>query len=380
MLVGPFPTALPMISAMARSTRGLSDRLLRLPIATKVLVANTVIVVMGAAIGTWLTATLVRLDPATDYLDLVLVLGAIGTILSVAVNHAVLRAAFAPLRALERTVSAVRRGDLTTRARRLATSDPSIDQLGDTLNGMLDELVTYRSRLRAMSSQVIRAQEEERLRIARELHDETAQALTSIVVHLRVLQSASDLAQVRAGLSATREITMAALEDVRKLAIELRPTLLDHLGLVAALEEHCRDWQQRGGIEVEFSVDSARGRLHEQVELVIYRVAQEALTNVARHARAGRAHVRLAFEGDEVTLTVDDDGVGFPTEPGGDDTQRLGLFGMRERVELVGGSIAFGRSPLGGARVNARVPHEAWQSSIPTSERAPRRALAGQTS
>jgi len=358
----------------------LSDRLLRLPIATKVLVANTVIVVMGAAIGTWLTATLVRLDPATDYLDLVLVLGSIGTILSVAVNHAVLRAAFAPLRALERTVSAVRRGDLTTRARRLATSDPSIDQLGDTLNGMLDELVTYRSRLRAMSSQVIRAQEEERLRIARELHDETAQALTSIAVHLRVLQSTSDLAQVRAGLSTTREITMAALEDVRKLAIELRPTLLDHLGLVAALEEHCRDCQQRAGIEVEFSVDSAKGRLHEQVELVIYRVAQEALTNVARHARARRACVRLVFELEQVTLTVEDDGVGFPAEPGGDDTQRLGLFGMRERVELVGGSIAFGRSPLGGARVIARVPHEAWQSSIPTSEYAHRQVMVAQPS
>jgi two-component system sensor histidine kinase UhpB len=348
-----------------RSVRRLRERLLALPIIRKVLFANTAIVVLGAVGGTWLTQTISRSEPNAEHWELYVVFAAIGVIASVAVNYLVLRAAFAPLTALVQTVSEVQNGNLEARAPRAATSDPRLEQLRETLNGMLDALLGYRGRLRALSSQVITAQEEERKRISRELHDETAQALTLLLIRLKLLQNARDLEEVRTSAAELRELTARTLEEVRKMAVELRPTTLDHLGLVAALEWYSREFAQRIGGAVDLHVEGLAGRLHPEVELVVYRVVQEALTNIARHAGASRVDVTLRFGDDAVEVAVEDDGRGFDVAEATSNRERgLGLFGMRERVELIGGSISIDSQVGQGTRIRVEVPHTAWSDEL----------------
>jgi two-component system sensor histidine kinase UhpB len=212
---------------------------------------------------------------------------------------------------------------------------------------------------------VITAQEEERKRISRELHDETAQSLTSLLVGLRLLQGARDLEDVRAGAAELRELNARTLEEVRKLAVELRPTTLDHLGLVAALEWYSREYAGRLDAVVDFTSEGLVERLAPEVELVIYRVVQEALTNIARHAHATRVAIRLAFREAAVEATVEDNGEGFDlTEATSSRERGLGLFGMRERVELVGGTFNIATAPGEGTRIRIRVPVTTWGEEL----------------
>jgi len=337
------------------------DRLLGLPIIYKVLVANTSIVVIGAVGGTWLTIGIARSSPAVEHYELLAAFAVVGVLVSVLVNYLVLRAALAPLTALEATVSAVRNGDVEARAPRSAITDPAFEQLRETLNAMLDALSTYRGRLRALSSPIITAQEEERKRISRELHDETAQALTSLLVRLRLLQRARDLEEVKVGAAELRELTARTLEEVRKLAVELRPTTLDHLGLVAALEWYSREYAQRLDASVDFRTEGLAERLPPEVELVIYRVVQEALTNIARHAGASRVEIGLLFRDDAVQVEVRDNGIGFDARAATSSRERgLGLFGMRERVELIGGGFSIESRPGQGTCIEVRVPLTIW--------------------
>jgi len=344
--------------------------LLGLPIIYKVLIANTAIVVVGALGGTWLTLKIARGAPTEEHYGLLGVFALVGVMASVVVNYLVLRAAFAPLSTLEATVSEVRNGNVDARAPRSTFSDPAFEQLRGTLNSMLDAVATYRRRLRNLSSQVITAQEEERKRISRELHDETAQSLTSLLVRLRLLQDARDLDEVKVGAAQLRELTAQTLEEVRKLAVELRPTTLDHLGLVAALEWYSREYAQRLDAEVDFRTEGLAGRLHPEVELVIYRVVQEALTNIARHAQATRAQIALLFRDDAVEVEVEDDGLGFDLQEATSTRERgLGLFGMRERVELIGGTFAIDSRIGQGTCINVRVPITSWGGGLADAER-----------
>jgi two-component system sensor histidine kinase UhpB len=339
----------------------LRDRLLGLSIIYKVLIANSAIVVLGAVGGTWLTLAAARTAPSGEHYELFTLFVVLGVIASIVVNYLVLRAAFAPLLAIEQTVTEVRNGNLDARAPRSTFSDPRIEALRETLNAMLDQVAVYRGRLRGLSSQVITAQEEERKRISRELHDETAQSLTSLLVGLRLLQDARDLDDVKAGVAELRELTARTLEEVRKLAVELRPTTLDHLGLVAAIEWYSREYAERLDAVVDFETEGLPERLAPEVELVIYRVVQEALTNIARHARASQVRVRLGFLETGVEVTVQDNGVGFDLEEATSSRERgLGLFGMRERVELVGGTFNIDTRPGAGTTIRIGVPATTW--------------------
>lgn len=345
----------------------LRDRLLGLPILYKVLIANSAIVVLGAIGGTWLTIRIAEAPGSPEY-GLLLLFGISGVLASVAVNYLVLRAALAPLISLEETVTEVRNGNVDARAPKPTITDPRIEALRETLNAMLDTVATYRGRLRALSSQVITAQEEERKRISRELHDETAQSLTSLLVGLRLLQAARDLEDVKLGAAELRELTARTLEEVRKLAVELRPTTLDHLGLVAALEWYSREYAERLDAVVDFKSEGLAERLASEVELVVYRVVQEALTNIARHAEATRVAIRLVFEEAGVAVTVEDNGRGFDLAEATSSRERgLGLFGMRERVELVGGTFNIATAPGAGTSIRVRVPVTTWGGELATS-------------
>jgi two-component system sensor histidine kinase UhpB len=279
---------------------------------------------------------------------------------SVLINAVVLTLALQPLHALERTVDRVATGDLSARAQRVLFRDPDVERLGETLNTMLDVLQDHRGLLQKMSEQVLVAQEDERKRIARELHDETAQALTTLLIRLKILEKARTAPEMRGQIDELRELTADTLEAVRKLAVELRPATLDDLGLVAALEGYTEAYGSRMPVRVAFHAegfDDREGRLPPQVELVLYRVVQEALTNVAKHAAAHEVRVALSRRTDEVIAAVEDDGGGFHVEDMMRSRERgLGLFGMQERLALVGGQLVIDSLPGRGTRIHARVP------------------------
>jgi two-component system sensor histidine kinase UhpB len=227
----------------------------------------------------------------------------------------------------------------------------------DDLGAALNEAREYHSRIQQMSSQVLTAHEAERKRIARELHDDTAQALTSILVRLRLLERSSNDEDVLRNAEELRDLTSSALDSVRRMAMDLRPASLDDLGLVPALEayveRYCDNWPVRASV----SAAGIRRRLPRDAELVLYRVVQEALTNIAKHASAKTARVRLSRRRNQVTLVVEDDGKGFEPEsvqrsPG----SGLGLFGMRERLALVGGDVRIESERGRGTRITARLP------------------------
>jgi two-component system sensor histidine kinase UhpB len=321
----------------------------RLPLLYRVLIANSAIVVLGAVVGTWATALATRREVQFGGIPLVLVFALLGVVLSVAVNYVVLRAAFRPLEMLARVAEAVRQGDLTARATPLPAGDPQMAHLAQTFNRTLDQLERDRAALRHVASQVISAQEEERKRVSRELHDDTAQVLFAQLLRVAALKGSPN-PEVRAAAAALEEMTVEALEGVRRLALELRPPALDDLA---------QRFGEQLGVEVEFQARGPRGRLPAEVELVLYRVAQEALTNVAKHAGATAVAVDLDRGPIDVTLSVRDNGVGFDPRatvaesPAG---AGLGLFGMAERLALVGGGVSIWSTAGDGSEVFAFVP------------------------
>jgi two-component system sensor histidine kinase UhpB len=236
--------------------------------------------------------------------------------------------------------------------RRLPVLGPrsEVSELTDAFNEMLDRLETER---RESGRRALVAQEEERRRVALELHDEIGQQLTALILHLDRMARTSP-----AGLSTELEETAAAaketLEDVRGLARRLRPEVLDQLGLVPALRNLCDRMAAGTGIVVRRSLPASPPALSEDAELVIYRVAQESLTNIARHAAAKEADVRLDADGGELRLAIGDDGTGIALDESS--ASSGGLRWMRERALLIGGRLEIGRSPAGGAEVRLHVP------------------------
>ena len=201
---------------------------------------------------------------------------------------------------------------------------------------------------------VVGAQELERRRLARELHDETGQALTSILLALRSIEEAPSDEEMRSAVREVRDLVRSTLQDVRQLAVELRPKALDDFGLVAALERLTESFVEQTGIAVEFQTALPEGRLQAEAETALYRIVQESLTNIVKHARASRVSVVLTRKDDSVSVIVEDDGVGF--EPGRAREGGLGLVGMRERVGLLGGRLTVESRPGAGTTFVAEVP------------------------
>jgi signal transduction histidine kinase len=202
---------------------------------------------------------------------------------------------------------------------------------------------------------VVEAQELERRRLARELHDETGQALTSILLGLRALEERTDDPDSREATQELRELVVSTLQDVRRLAVELRPSALDDFGLVAALERLASSFGEQTGISVDFHAALPDERLPEEVETALYRIVQESLTNVVKHARARRVSILLARKDGAVKAVVEDDGQGFdPAEQTEDDG--YGLVGMRERLALLSGRLEVESGRDTGTTIAAEVP------------------------
>jgi two-component system, NarL family, sensor histidine kinase DevS len=201
---------------------------------------------------------------------------------------------------------------------------------------------------------VVSAQELERRRLARELHDETGQALTSILLGLKSLEDADDESDLAESTSRLRELVVTTLQDVRRLAVELRPKALDDFGLVPALERLVETFREQTGIQVDLEPRLGDDRLPPEVETALYRITQEALTNVVKHAHANRVSIVLTRRDGSVSAVIEDNGRGFAEEQGSENG--LGLLGMRERVALVDGRLSVESSPGAGTTLSIEVP------------------------
>jgi two-component system sensor histidine kinase UhpB len=246
------------------------------------------------------------------------------------------------VRPLEALTALARRVDLSRPGERMPSAQPTSEagELALTFNEMLERLEAER---REATGRVLAAQESERLRIALELHDQVGQELTAVLLGLARLQGQLP-PPLRDDLTEVQEAVRVSLEDVRRIALELRPEALDDLGLLSALAVLCDRFGQRTGITVAHQFDRHIPRLEPEQELVVYRVAQEALTNVARHSGAERAELSLRGEDGGLIVTVTDWGRGLAegTEPG------TGIQGMRERAALIGARIDLGPNADGG--------------------------------
>ncbi len=330
--------------------------LLSMPLYYKILIANALLVAVAAGGGILLAADWLRGASGTWTWPVALAVSGVGVLASIVVNGVILRLALQPLAELEQTAARVQAGELGARAPTSSLSDRELAHLITTFNGMLEALVGYRQQLRRLAAQALGAEEEERKRIARELHDDTAQILASLLIRLRVAQRAQDPAQREAVLEEVREGLAQALDGVRRYARGLRPPALDELGLVPAIEAYARELTESSGLALEVSERPIEGLLTPEAELALYRIVQEALTNACRHARAAHVRVSVMPSDHRVVASVEDDGRGFSVEDAIGAGHRLGLFGMRERASYVGGNVEV-TSELGvGTRVTAAVP------------------------
>ena len=285
----------------------------------------------------------------------------IGLAVILTANALLIRSSLAPL---DRLAASMRRVDPPRRSDRVEDGGGDLHQVISSFNEMLDRLEHERT---TASASALAAQENERQRIARELHDEIGQSLT---VALLTLKRAVDRAPatIRRELEDTQETVRASLDEVRGIARRLRPDALEDLGLHSALNALCSDFTQATGVPVVRHITPQLARLRPDVELVCYRITQEGLTNVARHAGAAKVWLDLHVTATQLTLRVADDGIGGVGGGGGvvagaagstGSLEGAGIAGMRERALLVGGTLTISAPPGGGTEIRLVVPLEA---------------------
>jgi two-component system sensor histidine kinase UhpB len=313
-----------------------------MPLAWRIFVVNAAILV-GATVA-------LAVSPATVsspiHLTEIAVLG-VGLVGILTVNLALVRRSFAPLARLTRLM---RRIDLLTPGQRIEVTGPAeVSELGSVFNEMLARLEQER---RESGAEAVLELEAERKRVAQELHDEVGQALTAVMLQLGRL---AKIAPTELGdpLDEALETTRASLDDVRRIARQLRPEALDDLGLVPALHALASSFSARTGIHITRRLPDSDPPLDPEAELVVFRVAQESLTNAARHAQASRLELELELVGRSVVLRVRDHGRGIDGAPRGS-----GIRGMRERALLVGGELLIGSVAGGGTTVRLELPLE----------------------
>ncbi len=267
-----------------------------------------------------------------------------------------------PLLDLLAATQAVAQGDFSRRVQRWANDE--IGDLVDAFNRMTASLQQAeaereeRDQLRRhYVNAVITAQENERQRIARELHDSTGQSLTSLLIGLQNLKRLPAGEELDGHIDELREVITASLDDVRGMAWRLRPSALDDLGLLSALEHYLEEYRARYDIQVELVASGLDGRLSLDIETAIYRIVQEGLTNIARHARSSSASVIINRRNHLIRVIIEDKGIGFdPTTVGRSQYGSLGLQGIRERAELLKGQLTIELQPGQGTTLYIEIP------------------------
>ncbi len=337
----------------AEATSGVRRWFRRQSLLRKTLVANSAVVLLGALAGTYLTQQL-----AGRHSSLLLALGffSLGALITILVNYAAFWGHFRPLLELSRALEAIRIGQEARRAVEGVRASGLADLLASTralLDRVEDDSLHFTARL-------LGSVEAERQRISRELHDNTGQILAAALLQLELAErrSHSDVGAARAALASTRLLLVQAFDQLKAAVYDLRPAVLDDLGLGAALRWYAKARVERPEVEVVLSLDEAV-RLPAPLETALYRVGQEALANVAEHSGARRVGVRLEIRPGYAALTVFDDGRGFDVEQALG--RGLGLPSMRERIAQFGGQFNVVAAPGEGTRVYAVVELPAAQ-------------------
>lgn len=324
----------------------------RRPIFTEVLFLNSLIVGLGAAAA----AVLAGWHQPVP----VLALGSTAAALAFVLNSLVLRRRFTPL---ENLIDEMEKVDLSQPG---ANLPPGIDGKADSEEVERLELAFLRmmrrleAERRRSSSAALQAQEEERARVARDLHDQVNQSLTGVLLRLEAARAAAP-PELEAEINETSTLAHQAMDELLAVARQLRPTALDDLGLKAAIAGQV-DQLGRSGFEVSFESEGETGDLEPDIQLVVYRVAQEAIGNAIRHSQGSRIHVRLSRKSPQVELSVTDNGRGFSFAEA---NAGLGLGGMRERALLVGGELKTESRPGSGTTIRLAVPDRSPSEDLP---------------
>lgn len=327
----------------------------RLSLFEKVILVNALMLIGEALVGLWVTSH--SLESHHYLIDTMFIVGS--TILSLCINILLMRASFRPLFNLLQTIRMISAGRTQARATGLPT-DTEIGELAQAFNRMLDRLENTR---REQAMLILQAQEEERRRVALELHDESSQNLTALLVHTEILQQSLQVLpavsltpetreQLRSGLQQLTHLTQGTLESIRTLALQLRPAILDDLGLYAALRWLAEDCRERLHISVDLRLKSPDpGREYPPLyEITLFRVTQESLTNVARHAQATCVIIELIQDQKRIFLRIHDNGQGYETAQR---SSGLGISGMQERISLLNGTFDLRSEPGKGTTIEA---------------------------
>lgn len=355
-------------------------RIRLLTILQRLLIGNSVIIIFGAVAGTLLTRHFTLMGD----IKLILLFSSIGILFTLSFNYWIVTQALRPLEELRAALDRQENGKIVIPESLLIQLDPEIHQVVTTIQSMVVGLERRTLQLRALSERAINVQEEERNRIARNLHDDTAQAMSMIIIHLEQLESLIPEQEtvLASRLAEARRLAVAALDDIRKIIWDLRPSILDDLGLVPAIRWYARFALEPSGITVDFDLGEI-DRSNPHLETLLFRVTQEAVSNILRHAHAKHVSIRLYQKHQQIWLEIEDDGLGFDVSRTVGEAvfqKKLGLLGIQERVSLVGGEVNIQSTPGRGVYMQVCVPIfngnsltngavEDWKQEQPVLER-----------
>lgn len=331
--------------------------ILRISIFDRVLIGNSIIIIFGAVAGTIITRQMTLLGN----IRLILLFSFVGILITLLVNRIIIKTALYPLHELGDALGQVDSGQIKIPDSLKNYKDPDIRRLIIAIDSMLARIANHTSQLQAISERAINAQEEERVRIARSLHDDTAQSISMLIIHLERLgkllpEDASDITHYVAD---AQNVATKLLENLRKIIWDLRPSILDDLGLFSAIRWYARTNLEKAGVKVDFHASNEITRLPPHLETMLFRITQEAISNILRHANASKVSIHLWKEGDQIWLEIKDDGHGFDIEKtvgGAVDRKQLGLLGIQERASLVHGAVNIESSKDSGTCLQVHIP------------------------
>ena len=330
--------------------------MLRTSIFNRVLIGNSVIIIFGAVAGTMIT----RQMTLFGNIWLILLFSFAGILITLFVNRMIIQTALYPLHQLGDAIEKVHSGQITIPDSLKNYKDPDIRRLVIAIDSMLIRMANYTSQLQAISERAINAQEEERVRIPRSLHDDTAQSISILIIHLERLNTLipADRPDITRFIADAQNVATELLENLREIIWDLRPSILDDLGLFSAIRWFARTNLEKTGVKVDFSASEVM-RLPSHLETMLFRIAQEAISNILRHANASKVSIRLWRADTQIWLEIKDDGRGFDIEKttgGAVDRKQLGLLGIQERVSLVEGEVNIESIPGSGTCLQVHIP------------------------
>ena len=336
---------------LKKISTALKSNLIRLSIFQRIAIGNALVIIIGAVAGTLITRYLAI--QTTDW-ELILLFAFVGTLFSIGINFLIISAALRPL------------SDLGRLAKRLTKpSNGSLvspmEGMASTLHSLVVHLEERNQELRALSDRAITAQEAERKAIAQSLHDDTGQALTMLAIQLDRIDERIPEEQkaLKKQVAEARMLTTNALTELRRILSGLRPSILDDLGLVPAIRWYARTYLETAGVHVIFKAPNTPFDLPPSVATTLFRISQEAMNNIVRHAQASTATIVLQLNSQQVQLRVEDNGCGFDQERVSQDAvhaNQLGLVGVRERAQLLGGKVTIESVPGKGSHLLAVIP------------------------